>query len=372
MKDERPIRKRMDESQSKEILNKQKDLKGKICKKPFNAFEVHIDGSVSVCCPSWLPKRVGNLNDNTVEEVFNSKGAQEIRESMLDGSFKFCNHKICPVIQSLNPDVLMDKGSEEERYKKTKGLQPKMYNLCYDESCNLSCPSCRANKILYTEGPVYERKKKIQQKIIDFVFSKENKENCRMNITGSGDPFGSKLFRELLFSVDGREFPNVTIDLQTNGVMFTPRYWDKIKKIHNNLGSVYLSLDAAKEETYNITRRGGDWKRVIENIKFLSTKRREKKFKWFRLDFVVQNVNFKEMPDFVELGKQLGVDQVYFSLVIDWGTWPKEEYERQCVWKKSHHNFEDFLNMLKRPEFDDWPYVDLGNLSEYVNRAKSL
>ena len=139
MKDERPIRKRMDESQSKEILNKQKDLKGKICKKPFNAFEVHIDGSVSVCCPSWLPKRVGNLNDNTVGEVFNSKGAQEIRESMLDGSFKFCNHKICPVIQSLNPDVLMDKGSEEERYKKTKGLQPKMYNLCYDESCNLSC-----------------------------------------------------------------------------------------------------------------------------------------------------------------------------------------------------------------------------------------
>ena len=193
-----------------------------------------------------------------------------------------------------------------------------------------------------------------------------------MNVTGSGDPFGSKLFREFLFSVDGAEFPNITIDLQTNGVMFTPRYWDKMKKIHDNLGSVYLSLDAAKEETYNITRRGGDWKRVIENIKFLSTKRKEGKFKWFRLDFVVQNVNFKEMPDFVELGKQLGVDQVYFSLVIDWGTWPKEEYEKQCVWKKSHHNFEDFLNMLKRPEFDDWPYVDLGNLSEYATQAKLL
>jgi hypothetical protein len=52
-----------------------------------------------------------------------------------------------------------------------------------------------------------------------------------MNVTGSGDPFGSKIFRDLLFGIDGSKYPNVKINLQTNGVMFTPKYWKNMKKI---------------------------------------------------------------------------------------------------------------------------------------------
>jgi len=54
-------------------------------------------------------------------------------------------------------------------------------------------------------------------------------------VTGSGDPFGSKLFREFLFNTNGKDFPNVLFNLQTNGVMFTPKYWDKMKDTNYNL-----------------------------------------------------------------------------------------------------------------------------------------
>ena len=97
-------------------------------------------------------------------------------------------------------------------------------------SC-LNISSARINKIFYYEGKVYEAKKKIQDKLIAHIFGKPHDNYCLINVTGSGDPFGSKLFRELLFSIDGEKFPRVFFNLQTNGVMFTPRYWDKIKRI---------------------------------------------------------------------------------------------------------------------------------------------
>ena len=85
------------------------------------------------------------------------------------------------------------------------------YRDIYDPSCNLSCPSCRATKIYITEGPAYERKNIIQQKIINEIFGEPHTRYCKVNVTGSGDPFGSKIFRELLFSIDGSKYPNVHI-----------------------------------------------------------------------------------------------------------------------------------------------------------------
>ena len=361
--------------ESENTLNKDKDLKGKFCSKPFDFFEAQDlgEGKVFVCCPTWLNVSVGKLTEQSVEEAFNSKVNQEIRKSILDGSFKYCNHKLCPVIQNdtlHNSDAILD-----PRYRKIidtnqiSGLTPIQYNLCYDPSCNLSCPSCRVNKVYITEGPIYERKILIQQKIINEAFGKPHDRHCKINVTGSGDPFGSKIFRDLLFGIDGSKYPNIKITLQTNGVMFTPKYWGNMNKIHKNIDTVLVSLDAASEEIYNIVRRGGNWSVLMENLKNLSKLRKENKIKFLRLDFVVQKTNYKEMPDFVKICKELDVDQCYFSLVSDWGTWAVEEYKKHAIWKKDHEEFEDFIEVMKNPIFND-QIVDLGNVTEYANYAK--
>ena len=128
-----------------------------------------------------------------------------------------------------------------------------------------------------------------KNKSLDFVLSQNiTDEICRFNITGSGDPFGSKMYREFLFDFDGTKHPNIKIDLQTNGVMFTPATWKRIHKVHDNLSLVMVSVDAATEPTYDIVRRDGNWGILLENIAFLSKKRKENKMDQLRLDYVVQ------------------------------------------------------------------------------------
>ena len=345
------------------------NLENKFCRKPFEHFEIHPNGSVSLCCYTWLPHHAGVVDkNNSVGEVFNSIKVKKIRESIHDGSFKYCNCDLCPHIQNgtlpNKEDVKGPRMKEIVRDECIDNLKPDFYNLCYDESCNLECPSCRVNKISYIKGKEYEQRLEIQNQIIKEVFDEPHDRNCTVNITGSGDPFGSKLFRDLLFNIDGKKFPRVNINLQTNGVMFTPKYWDKMNKIQANINTVIVSYDAGTPGTYSKTRKGGDWYQLQQNMKFLSELRQSDKINELRIDFVVQRENYKEMPLVVNIGKNLSVDGVYFSCIVDWGTWSKSVFTDQAVCNPDHPEHSKFLDVVNRPIFNN-PIVDLGNITRF-------
>jgi molybdenum cofactor biosynthesis enzyme MoaA len=159
------------------------------------------------------------------------------------------------------------------------------------------------------------------------------------------------------------------IALQTNGVLLTPRNWQRMKRIHENISSIIISMDAASEETYNITRRGGHWQTMLDNSARMGELRRKGEIKKLRFDFVVQKANFREMNDFTQLSKSLGADTAYFSRLIDWGTWPKDAFLDQCVWLDGHPLQSEFREVMRDPVLGD-PFVDLGNMSDY--RAEAL
>jgi radical SAM protein with 4Fe4S-binding SPASM domain len=73
---------------------------GVFCRKPFEHFEISPGGDVYLCCPGWLPKSIGNVNSEKWNEIWNSTAAQEIRESIHDGTFRHCNTHLCPLIAS--------------------------------------------------------------------------------------------------------------------------------------------------------------------------------------------------------------------------------------------------------------------------------
>ena len=66
------------------------DLKNYICNVPFTSLEIH-NNVCFVCCPSWLPNKV-ELNEIPLKDVYNSEPIVDIRNSILDGSFKYCNN----------------------------------------------------------------------------------------------------------------------------------------------------------------------------------------------------------------------------------------------------------------------------------------
>src|SRR6266542_1615578 len=74
------------------------------CSKPFQWLEVSgwtpPKGDVYLCCPTWLETSAGNLQRQSVEEIWNGKTAQAIRESIHNGSFSYCNGKRCAYLKS--------------------------------------------------------------------------------------------------------------------------------------------------------------------------------------------------------------------------------------------------------------------------------
>ena len=232
-----------------------------------------------------------------------------------------------------------------------------------DESCNLQCPSCRTSKIQFIEGPEYEKRKFLTDKLVKELLEIDPSIKLEFWITGSGDPFGSKIYREMLQNINGKAYPNLSINLQTNGNMFTPKMYKKISNIHDNLRNCQISFDAGTKDTYeNKTRIGGNWNLLLKNCDFLNTVANDNKNFRLSFDFVIQTKNYKEMIPFIELTKSrysnvIGID---FSLISNWSTWPIKEFEQQCVWKPEHPEYNELLKVLRDPIFYD-DLVHLGN-----------
>lgn len=336
-----------------------------ICTKPFSWLEIGKSGECFVCCRSWLDKPIGNLSKQPIDDVWNSKDAQEIRESMFDGSFKYCNDlcpfkntKTGPVVQIYDLFNSQPKFKEIYSNKITKlPFGPRAINASYDRSCNLSCPSCRT-KVIVELGK--QQILKIQDKMLELL-KKDTEWLC---ITGSGDPFGSPAFKKLLRELEPNEYPNLkSIHLHTNGVLWEKTMWDTMDKIHPLVKSAEISIDAATEETYKINRRGGDWNKLLTNLNWISNLNIS-----LKISFVVQQNNYKEMIKFIELGEKLKVKTVYFSKLVQWGTFTEKEYEERCVHKVTHPEYSDLTNIIKQIKNRiNSVEVLLGNLNDLSN-----
>ena len=348
-----------------------KDLSGRYCSKLYTWLEVDMWGKAWMCCPSWLPYPIGNVLENTLEEIWNGSKAQKLRQQIFTGNWNYCQHEFCPMIASDSLPFLSD---IENAPASTVAPLPTKINFSNDESCNLKCPSCRVDKLLFTEGPLYERRKQVNDKMCEMLFGQPTDRQFSIHVTGSGDPFASRIYREMLQSINGDDFPNLEVNLQTNGVMFTPKNWDRISKIHNNLRRCAISFDAGTKDTYeNKTRVGGNWDLLLENCKFLDTKTLEYPNFNMVYDFVVQVDNYKEMRRYAKtiINNFSNAGSINFSLVTDWGTWPKEVYEQKCIWKDTHPEYNSLLDVLQDDIFKH-PKVRLGNVTPIWKTANGL
>jgi MoaA/NifB/PqqE/SkfB family radical SAM enzyme len=241
-----------------------------------------------------------------------------------------------------------------------------------DASCNLTCPSCRTEKIYDYEGPDYERKLALHYKIINAVFDKPHDEHIMLDITGSGDPFGSKIFREFLVNFDPTPWPNLILDLHTNGVMLTPAYWRRIAKWHNKIRAIRISFDAGCEKTYDVVRRGGHWPTLLANCDYINSEIASNPNIFVLTQFVVQDLNYKEMKDYAQLvlDRFPNFYNIDFQLVIDWNTWDKTTYEQRTIWKQTHPEYTEFQKVLADPIFKN-PKIRLGNVANVLTQEKS-
>ena len=347
----------------------EKELSTKFCDHPWTFLEIQEKGLYN-CCPRWVNhNKIGELTPNLdFYDEWNSKKSREFRKSILDGTFSMCNKEECPKIQNGTlpdrKDVLEGKYGDELKFILEFGIEaaqpPSLINLCYDKSCNLRCPSCRKNLIQYglkNEPDRYKQTLMINKRLLRMIHSKPHK--VRLNITGSGDPFGSPSFFELLKKIDPKKNPKIEISLQTNGVLWDESRWSKLKNIHKLDISAIISLDAGVKEHYDKIRVGGDWDRLMKNLHYISTLN----LSAVRLDMCVQRNNYKSIPEFIQIAQAHDFFS-YTSRIYNWGTFNDAEYNVHNIFNEKHPEHKNFLKILNLDYF--WHKHDWCNLTDFI------
>jgi MoaA/NifB/PqqE/SkfB family radical SAM enzyme len=319
----------------------------KFCAKPFRHLEIAQNGDAYLCCEGWLPRSVGNAWNERISSIWNGARAQEVRRSILDGSFAFCG--ACPLLESVTGSVHYADEIDDPHERAIVELGVVLVdriawlNLAYDRSCNLSCPSCRTDLVV-ASAESYRALKVLQERVlagdllaqIDWLY-----------VTGSGDPFASRLFRELLRSIDPALYPRLQIKLHTNGLLFTLSAWDDLGLARRLVSEVEVSIDGASEGTYRLNRRGGDWPQLVQRLGFISSLRQTGRIRTLQFSFVVQANNWREMPAFVDFAEAFAADRIFFAPLRNWGTFSPEELARRTVHDPRHPEHTAFVLSLE-------------------------
>lgn len=287
------------------------------CTYPWNSITVDQQGRIFLCrCDGWLPFPVGHVLDfMSFDEIFNSTQAKKIQKSIIDKTYEFCATSVCNFNTRLN---------DEAEYISL--------NITIDISCNLSCPSCRERLIFINDDELLLEKMSWVDRMGQWVNQSDRSINV---IYGGGDPLAS-LFYKKTFELFANN-TNVNFNLMTNGLL-VKTHFQIIDAIFDRI-CFTISIDAATKKTYEQVRRGGKWGQLLENLEFLKSKNKQSKAM-----FVIQQDNFKEIPQFIDFCKEYALTP-YFTLLEDWGTW--HNFKEHCVHISDSPNYEEFLRIIK-------------------------
>jgi MoaA/NifB/PqqE/SkfB family radical SAM enzyme len=324
------------------------DKKDFVCLQPFE-FAEFFDYKSYMCCPNWLPVDLGD--PMKIKENWQSDKADDIRKSVVDGSYRHCIESRCPKLTGLKEGRTDGFMPKKEFLKKIDDfaidLFPKSVKFNFDQSCNLMCPSCRLQKINY-EGAERKRTEQILQTIEDELADGLERIEC----TGSGDPFFSRTFRKWMMNFDPAKYPNLkSMHLHTNATLWNHSNWSRMTKVHKYIKSAEISIDAATKDTYeNYTRLGGKWDDLQENLRYIA---KIPTLNTVTLSFVVQSTNYKEMEMFYKMGEDIFDRttinwQVFYNRVVNWGTFNKEDFKALDVGDPNHPNYQDLLNEYRK------------------------
>ena len=242
------------------------------CVKPFNSIFLGPDGGIRPCCS--LQGDLGNLNEQTIEEILNGPISTSIRESFTRYEWpKECS--LCERLKLIGPGLgelkyddvehekIMSVGAE---YFKLRSMDLRWTNLC-----NLACNYCM---------PYFSsRWAQVEGKKINFL-QKDNVQSLmkyiELNIDDisdimmlGGEPLLQKENVQLLDIIAGRDIgvnilTNLTNPLNENAIAN--------KLFARNRVDWNISMETVGDR-FEYVRDGGSWEVLNDNIRILNENR---------------------------------------------------------------------------------------------------
>ncbi|MCI1965461.1 MAG: SPASM domain-containing protein [Oscillospiraceae bacterium] len=323
----------------------------KFCDRPFNSIHILPGGDVWAC--GWMHLKFGNLVSQSLPEVWNSKMAQKARESILDGSFRYCRKESCPFLEN---DSLPDLNEEQVRNQSILTEVPSQGSIACDFTCNHMCPSCRSEIFQPTEK--YEND---LHTIISRLFPYINRFK-KMTTNGNGEVFASKQLMEMLARLQP-ENPDFQLNLETNGSLFDEAHWKQISHLEKYEISTTVTPNSFETDTFKYLSGGdADVDRLTHNLAFIRDLRDTGKINHYFVSIVVQDRNFRELPSFTKRClEEFHVDEVVIKPVYQWFGMKEDVYWFKNVRNPLHPYFNEYREMLRDPVFDDRHVFFWGN-----------
>lgn len=279
------------------------------CNTMLNHLEIFSGGNTRCCCTTFVRQNLDNLFEKDMEGLWHSPLHKIMCLSTENRTYSFCDKNMCPLfVEKKNSPV-----TDLERSYRQMSQVPEVLALGHDSSCNLSCETCR-REVHFAKGAEAEKIKEITERIMrDYL------PGCRFLIlAGDGEVFASPAYREIYTSEKCN--PDY-IRILSNGTLFTPENWKALTTGKTGKFMLTVSIDAATKDTYEKIRRNGNFDRLRQNMEYAAELKRSGELDYFRINFVVQKENYEEMPLFVRWGEALDVNEVFFTKILNWGTY---------------------------------------------------
>ncbi|HBA68060.1 MAG TPA: hypothetical protein DCZ40_01710 [Lachnospiraceae bacterium] len=320
------------------------------CAYPFNRAKLDSDGTMHLCpCGAMM---VGDILQQNAEAAWNSVAASIARLSMINQTYSFCDKIACQSFV-LEKIPILAGNVDESAYGRRASEMPKEIQMNSSITCNLYCETCRKERI-YNSCVQDQRSMEIAKKAIPLI-----KNGNYVGTSGSGEVFLDASYQYVLSKMEEINHEDLKWEILTNGNLMTKEKVDYILKYgRNKIEIIAVSVDAARKETYLKIRRGGNWEKLIENLRYVGQQRKEGRFATFRLNFVVQSGNVKEMGEFVQLAESIGANKVWFTKVRNWGTYSTDEFKRIDVLDENGNIKSDYRIYFENPVLKS-PIVDM-------------
>ncbi len=317
-----------------------------VCDHLYTWVEVDYNHNLSGCCMGLVPP-FGNIVNADLWQLYNGYRARVIKLSALNHTYCLCDFRKCQCVEHKGDvNLALDLRATSD--------YPLTLNLATDKTCNLKCRSCRLDYVTNSNAK-NEQIQAVHHKLLSAGWLTKA-ENVSIIM---GEALYSPNYLSLLTS----DWQRQQIGLTTNGLLFTPSKWEQIKDKYRvfNIG---VSIDAATAATY-YQLRGGDFAQLLKNLDFMRELHEQNKIHYWQINFVVQRDNYREMVDFVKLGKKLRVDRIHFRRLDNWGTMRPKQYRHKCLVIKNQYLARELYAVLQDPIFKD-PIVDLTAFQPYL------
>lgn len=316
----------------------------KICRRAIDFIQIiNAEGDVRIC--SWNKDNIiGNLLEEDFDDILKGSRVSHIWKNMEEGDYSNCTTDNCPYLANgTMDDILIDIDKIPD--------YPRELHLAYEGVCNYNCTCCTSHQHMvdtkkHDYSANYDLLEKRLEKILPHVRT--------IGANGRGELFVSKRILKLLASWKPiAPSEEVSVFWETNGSLFDEKHWKQIENLGQYQLSVSITIMSFNEKIYqHLSGTKLPISRLEDNLRFVKSLREKGVINYLELATVLQEENFREMPEFTKRCiEEFGADKVRIRPIFPGGIYDKNIAWFMDVRNPSHPYYTQYTEVMSHPIF---------------------